>query len=163
MPPLDRETQDQFQISIVVERPDGREIAKPVELRVMVGDAQRQQAHVPYYTQYHTPWSKELAPRGTEILTVQAADNDDPKTDNVRIFYPLVGQIPESPRALFRVDRDSGVISVQADNLEGAAPTVHTDHHGLRTLKVTNSTAWQCGSVVLGRGVRDYFHKDNVC
>lgn len=59
---------------------------------------------------------------GTEILTVQAADNDDPKTDNVRIFYRLVGQIPESPRALFRVDRDSGVISVQADNLEGAAP-----------------------------------------
>lgn len=59
---------------------------------------------------------------GTEILTVQAADNDDPKTDNVRIFYRLVGQIPESPRALFRVDRDSGVISVQADSMEGTAP-----------------------------------------
>lgn len=58
---------------------------------------------------------------GTEILTVQAADNDDPKTDNVRIFYRLVGQIPESPRALFRVDRDSGVISVQADSMEGTA------------------------------------------
>lgn len=61
-------------------------------------------------------------PAGTEILTVQAADNDDPKTDNVRIFYRLVGQIPESPRALFRVDRDSGVISVQADSMEGTAP-----------------------------------------
>ncbi len=61
-------------------------------------------------------------PPGTEILTVQAADNDDPKTDNVRIFYRLVGQIPESPRALFRVDRDSGVISVQADSMEGTAP-----------------------------------------
>lgn len=59
---------------------------------------------------------------GTEILTVQAADNDDPKTDNVRIFYRLIGQIPESPRALFRVDRDSGVISVQADSMEGTAP-----------------------------------------
>ncbi|XP_029577647.1 cadherin-16 [Salmo trutta] len=118
--PLDRETQDQFQISIVVERPDGREIAKPVELRVMVGDANDNRPTFPT-TQYHTV-VKELAPRGTEILTVQAADNDDPKTDNVRIFYRLVGQIPESPRALFRVDRDSGVISVQADNLEGAAP-----------------------------------------
>lgn len=53
---------------------------------------------------------------------MQAADNDDPKTDNVRIFYRLVGQIPESPRALFRVDRDSGVISVQADSMEGTAP-----------------------------------------
>lgn len=61
-------------------------------------------------------------PPGTEILTVQAADNDDPKTDNVRIFYRLVGQIPESPRALFRVDPDSGVISVQADSMEGTAP-----------------------------------------
>jgi len=40
----------------------------------------------------------------------------------VRIFYRLVGQIPESPRALFRVDRDSGVISVQADSMEGTAP-----------------------------------------
>lgn len=61
-------------------------------------------------------------PPGTEILTVQAADNDDPKTDNVRIFYRLVGQIPESPRALFRVDPDSGVIFVQADSMEGTAP-----------------------------------------
>lgn len=69
----------------------------------------------------HCPLLVHLSP-GTEILTVQAADNDDPKTDNVRIFYRLVGQIPESPRALFRVDRDSGVISVQADSMEGTAP-----------------------------------------
>uniref|UniRef100_A0A3Q2ZRR9 Cadherin 16 n=1 Tax=Kryptolebias marmoratus TaxID=37003 RepID=A0A3Q2ZRR9_KRYMA len=117
--PLDRETQDQFQISIVVERPDGRQIAKPVELRVMVGDANDNRPTFPQ-AQYHTV-VKELAAR-TEILTVQAADNDDPKTDNVRIFYRLVGQIPESPRALFRVDRDSGVISVQADSMEGTAP-----------------------------------------
>uniref|UniRef100_A0A3Q4HL78 Cadherin-16-like n=1 Tax=Neolamprologus brichardi TaxID=32507 RepID=A0A3Q4HL78_NEOBR len=117
--PLDRETQDQFHISIVVERPDGREIAKPVELRVMVGDANDNRPTFPQ-AQYHTV-VKELAAR-TEILTVQAADNDDPKTDNVRIFYRLVGQIPESPRALFRVDRDSGVISVQADSMEGTAP-----------------------------------------
>lgn len=60
-------------------------------------------------------------PTGTEILTVQAADNDDPKTDNVRIFYRLAGQVPESPRQLFRVDRDSGVITVQADSMEGTA------------------------------------------
>ncbi|CAI5645233.1 unnamed protein product [Oreochromis niloticus] len=110
----------QFHISIVVERPDGREIAKPVELRVMVGDANDNRPTFPQ-AQYHTV-VKELAARGTEILTVQAADNDDPKTDNVRIFYRLVGQIPESPRALFRVDRDSGVISVQADSMEGTAP-----------------------------------------
>lgn len=62
------------------------------------------------------------ASTGTEILTVQAADNDDPKTDNVRIFYRLAGQVPESPRQLFRVDRDSGVITVQADSMEGTAP-----------------------------------------
>ncbi|XP_053722186.1 cadherin-16 [Synchiropus splendidus] len=118
--PLDRETQDQFLVNILVERPDGREIAKPVELRVMVGDANDNRPTFPQ-AQYHTV-VKELAPRGTEILTVQAADNDDPKTDNVRIFYRLVGQIPETPRALFRVDRDSGVISVQADSMEGTAP-----------------------------------------
>lgn len=63
-----------------------------------------------------------IFPVGTEILTVQAADNDDPKTDNVRIFYRLAGQMPESPRQLFRVDRDSGVITVQADSMEGTAP-----------------------------------------
>uniref|UniRef100_A0A8C7X2K3 Cadherin 16, KSP-cadherin n=1 Tax=Oryzias sinensis TaxID=183150 RepID=A0A8C7X2K3_9TELE len=78
--PLDRETQDQFLISIVVERPDGREIAKPVELRVMVGDANDNRPTFPQ-AQYHAV-VKELAARGTEILTVQAADNDDPKTDN---------------------------------------------------------------------------------
>ncbi|XP_066511364.1 cadherin-16-like [Hoplias malabaricus] len=118
--PLDRETQDQFHISIVAERPDGREIAKPVELRVMVGDANDNRPTFPQM-QYHTV-VKELATKGTEILTVQAADNDDPKTDNVRIFYRLVGQMPESPRNLFRVDRDSGVITVQADSMEGTAP-----------------------------------------
>ncbi|KTG47051.1 hypothetical protein cypCar_00043635, partial [Cyprinus carpio] len=118
--PLDRETQDQFHIDIVVERPDGREIAKPVELRVMVGDANDNRPTFPQM-QYHTV-VKELATKGTEILTVQAADNDDPKTDNVRIFYRLVGQMPETPRNLFRVDRDSGVITVQADSMEGTAP-----------------------------------------
>lgn len=71
-----------------------------------------------HWENFHSP----SLSTGTEILTVQAADNDDPKTDNVRIFYRLVGQIPESPRALFRVDRDSGVISVQADSMEGTAP-----------------------------------------
>ncbi|CDQ71151.1 unnamed protein product [Oncorhynchus mykiss] len=91
--PLDRETQDQFQISIVVERPDGREIAKPVELRVMVGDANDNRPTFPT-TQYHTV-VKELAPRGTEILTVQAADNDDPKTDNVEKALEWV--TPECP------------------------------------------------------------------
>ncbi|KAI4889934.1 hypothetical protein NFI96_025506 [Prochilodus magdalenae] len=118
--PLDRETQDQFHISIVAERPDGREIAKPVELRVMVGDANDNRPTFPQM-QYHTV-VKELATKGTEILTVQAADNDDPKTDNVRIFYRLAGQVPENPRNLFRVDRDSGVITVQADTMEGTAP-----------------------------------------
>lgn len=118
--PLDRETQDQFQISIVVERPDGREMAEPVELRVMVGDANDNRPTFPQ-AQYHTV-VKELAHRGTEILTVQAADNDDPKTDNVRIFYRLAVQVPETPRALFRLDRDSGVISVQADSMEDTAP-----------------------------------------
>lgn len=30
--------------------------------------------------------------------------------------------MPETPRNLFRVDRDSGVITVQADSMEGTAP-----------------------------------------
>lgn len=52
----------QFQISIVVERPDGREITKPVELRVMVGDANDNRPTFPQ-AQYHTV-VKELAARG---------------------------------------------------------------------------------------------------
>lgn len=54
----------QFQISIVVERPDGREIAKPVELRVMVGDANDNRPTFPQ-AQYHTV-VKELAARGNK-------------------------------------------------------------------------------------------------
>lgn len=77
-----------------------------------------------YYSCVVLRFFRVVAPllTGTEILTVQAADNDDPKTDNVRIFYRLVGQMPETPRNLFRVDRDSGVITVQADSMEGTAP-----------------------------------------
>ncbi|KPP78767.1 cadherin-16-like, partial [Scleropages formosus] len=109
----------QFHIRIVVEQPDIGEIGNPVELLVMVGDANDNRPTFPQ-THYQAV-VKELASRGTEILTVQAADNDDPKTDNVRISYRLVAQIPERPRALFLVDRDSGVISLQGDSLEGAA------------------------------------------
>lgn len=47
----------------MVERPDGREIAKPVELRVMVGDANDNRPTFPQ-AQYHTV-VKELAARGT--------------------------------------------------------------------------------------------------
>lgn len=53
----------QFLISIVVERPDGRAIAKPVELRVMVGDANDNRPTFPQ-AQYHTV-VKELAARGS--------------------------------------------------------------------------------------------------
>ena len=58
----------QFQISIVVERPDGREIAKPVELRVMVGDANDNRPTFPQ-AQYHTV-VKELAHRGRLLFLV---------------------------------------------------------------------------------------------
>lgn len=58
----------QFQISIVVERPDGREIAKPVELRVMVGDANDNRPTFPQ-AQYHTV-VKELAARGNGQLFI---------------------------------------------------------------------------------------------
>lgn len=57
----------QFLISIVVERPDGREIAKPVELRVMVGDANDNRPTFPQ-AQYHTV-VKELAARGNRWLS----------------------------------------------------------------------------------------------
>lgn len=57
----------QFLISIVVERPDGREIAKPVELRVMVGDANDNRPTFPQ-AQYHTV-VKELAARGNWWLS----------------------------------------------------------------------------------------------
>lgn len=45
-----------------MERPDGREIAKPVELRVMVGDANDNRPTFPQM-QYHTV-VKELATKG---------------------------------------------------------------------------------------------------
>lgn len=63
----------QFQISIVVERPDGREIAKPVELRVMVGDANDNRPTFPQ-AQYHTV-VKELAARGKPQLLGVTADS----------------------------------------------------------------------------------------
>lgn len=50
----------------MVERPDGREIAKPVELRVMVGDANDNRPTFPQ-AQYHTV-VKELAARGNILV-----------------------------------------------------------------------------------------------
>lgn len=53
----------------MVERPDGREIAKPVELRVMVGDANDNRPTFPQ-AQYHAV-VKELAARGNPHPTIQ--------------------------------------------------------------------------------------------
>lgn len=58
----------QFLINIVVERPYGREIAKPVELRVMVGDANDNRPTFPQ-AQYHTV-VKELAARGNSHRSI---------------------------------------------------------------------------------------------
>lgn len=52
----------------MVERPDGRQIAKPVELRVMVGDANDNRPTFPQ-AQYHTV-VKELAARGNNQFFV---------------------------------------------------------------------------------------------
>jgi len=52
-----------------VERPDGREIAKPVELRVMVGDANDNRPTFPQM-QYHTV-VKELATKGYTHIHAQ--------------------------------------------------------------------------------------------
>lgn len=53
----------------MVERPDGREIAKPVELRVMVGDANDNRPTFPQM-QYHTV-VKELATKGYTDIRAQ--------------------------------------------------------------------------------------------
>ncbi|MBN3299440.1 CAD16 protein, partial [Amia calva] len=117
--PLDREERPEFQIKVFAERPDGRVMAEPLELLVMVGD-KNDNKPIFSQTEYHVVIT-EHATQGTEIIKVQTTDADDPNTEHVNISYKIVSQTPESPEPLFQVNQKSGAIILEAESLEKAA------------------------------------------
>ncbi|RXM34255.1 Cadherin-16 [Acipenser ruthenus] len=117
--PLDREAQAEFQIEVFAESPDGTAYADSLTLAVTVGD---DNDNAPVFSQQlYQADLNELAVQGTEILRVQATDADAPATNNSKIVYRIASQKPESKEPLFRMDRESGAITVQAASLHGAA------------------------------------------
>ncbi|MGH0126164.1 UNVERIFIED_CONTAM: hypothetical protein FKN15_026133 [Acipenser sinensis] len=117
--PLDREAQAEFQIEVFAESPDGTAYADSLTLAVTVGD---DNDNTPVFSQQlYQADVNELAVQGTEILRVQATDADAPATNNSKIVYRIASQKPESKESLFRMDRESGAITVQAASLHGAA------------------------------------------
>ncbi|RXM30095.1 Cadherin-16, partial [Acipenser ruthenus] len=117
--PLDREAQAEFQIEVFAESPDGTAYADSLTLAVTVGD---DNDNAPVFSQQlYQADLNELAVQETEILRVQATDADAPATDNSKIVYRIASQKPESKESLFRMDRESGAITVQAASLHGAA------------------------------------------
>lgn len=73
----------------MVERPDGREIAKPVELRVMVGDTNDNRPTFPQ-AQYHTV-VKELSARGNWLDSSLACNF----SNVLKIPSVILGQHPK--------------------------------------------------------------------
>ncbi|XP_041077637.1 cadherin-16-like [Polyodon spathula] len=117
--PLDREAQVEFQIEVFAESPDGTPYADPLTLAVTVGD---DNDNAPVFSQQlYQADVHELAVQGTEILQVQATDADAPASDNSKVVYRIASQEPESKEPLFRMDRESGSIIVQAASLHGIA------------------------------------------
>ncbi|MGH0119996.1 UNVERIFIED_CONTAM: hypothetical protein FKN15_061114 [Acipenser sinensis] len=114
----------QFQIEVFAESPDGTAYADSLTLVVTVGD---DNDNAPVFSQQlYQADVNELAVQGTEILRVQATDADAPATNNSKIIYRIASQIPESKEPLFRMDRESGAITVQAASLHGALLSVLT-------------------------------------
>ncbi|XP_041123600.1 cadherin-16-like [Polyodon spathula] len=117
--PLDRESQAEFQIEVFAESPDGTAYADSLTLAVAVGD---DNDNAPVFSQQlYQAHVNELSVEGTEILRVQATDADAPTMNDSKIVYRIASQKPESKEPLFRMDRDTGVVTMQAASLYGAA------------------------------------------
>ncbi|WAR25682.1 CAD23-like protein [Mya arenaria] len=116
---LDRETKEQYVLDVEAQdnpiRNDDRKFATQ-KVTITINDLND---NAPTFTRsIFNGTIREDADSGTNVLTIIAADDDKPRTNNSQIYYSF-GNDTE-PAGLFKIGSDSGVVSVNT-SLKGYA------------------------------------------
>ncbi|XP_067905158.1 cadherin-16 isoform X2 [Heterodontus francisci] len=111
--PLDREQEAEYLLLISAVDADGDCYDEPLELRVTVTD---ENDNIPVCSpKSYQATVREQEVQGTHVVTVTAADQDDPRTENARLSFRLRSQEPQGPgELLFSVDAE-GTITLARD------------------------------------------------
>ncbi|XP_028814636.1 cadherin-13 isoform X1 [Denticeps clupeoides] len=107
--PLDREVIPFYRLQVSTIDMGGRLVEGPVDLEVSVID---QNDNRPIFKeQRYAGEVLEGSPTGTTVMTMTAADADDPNTDNAVLRYNILRQSPDKPSPnMFYIDSDRGDI-----------------------------------------------------
>ncbi|XP_048461902.1 cadherin-16 [Rhincodon typus] len=111
--PLDREQEAEYVLLISAEGSDGKLLDEPLELRVLVTD---DNDNVPVcIPESYQATVREQQVQGSQLITLTAADRDDPRTDNARLYFQLHSQEPRSDGKLLFTVSANGTLTLAND------------------------------------------------
>ncbi|XP_058484743.1 cadherin-15 isoform X2 [Solea solea] len=110
--PLDREKHNSFTLKAFALSPSGERLENPTTIEIMVLD---QNDNRPAFTQSQFVGSvSEFSVPGTSVMSVSAADADDPMTENAALSYSIISQesIPANAvtKTMFGINNETGAI-----------------------------------------------------
>ncbi|XP_041048661.1 cadherin-16-like isoform X1 [Carcharodon carcharias] len=111
--PLDREQEEEYVLLVSAVDSDGDLYDEPLELRVKITD---ENDNIPMCSpESYQATVQEQEVKGTHVVTLTAADQDDPRTENAHLSFRLCGQEPQGPdEQLFTVNAE-GIITLAKD------------------------------------------------
>ncbi|XP_029000609.1 cadherin-15 [Betta splendens] len=110
--PLDREKHRSFTLKAFALSPSGERLENPTTIEIVVLD---QNDNRPAFTQKQFVGTvAEFSVPGTSVMSVSAADADDPMTDNAALSYSIIGQesFPANAisKVMFGINNETGTI-----------------------------------------------------
>ncbi|XP_039893082.1 cadherin-1-like [Simochromis diagramma] len=114
--PLDREETPSYMFEIHVVADGAGQAEDPMEIIVNVID---QNDNKPYFTKEYNVNVAEATAIGTEVVRVEAKDDDEPNTDNSELRYRILNQDPPLPTDnMFEINPVTGSIRVTGKGLD---------------------------------------------
>ncbi|XP_067854283.1 cadherin-16 [Heptranchias perlo] len=111
--PLDREQEAEYLLLISAVGFDGELYDEPLELRVTVTDENDNAPACSPKSYQATVREGEV--KGAPVVTLRAADQDDPSTVNARLSFRILGQEPRGPNdSLFTINAE-GIVTLARD------------------------------------------------
>lgn len=110
--PLDREKYNSFTLKAFALSPSGQRLENPTTIEIVVLD---QNDNRPAFTQTQFVGTvAEFSIPGTSVMSVSAADADDPMTENAALSYSIIGQesVPANAitKTMFGINNETGAI-----------------------------------------------------
>ncbi|XP_059507774.1 cadherin-16 [Stegostoma tigrinum] len=111
--PLDREQEAEYLLLISAEGSDGELLAEPLELRMLVTDDNDNTPEC--IPESYQATVREQQVQGSQLITLTAADRDDPRTDNARLYFQLHSQEPRGDGKLLFTVNANGTLTLAND------------------------------------------------